>query len=622
MEEKKLDENVEVKISVNDKLEFSKKARLEKEQEWYVNQMYIEHDQMFKYDKKWKQIQDASPSGIYRHIAKARKMLRDLRNTITKNDPRWNTKEVTYEWKYDKDEVDIACYFLKEVFRKNHMKLQIKDLLYHSLLKSISFMEVYIDDNNDVKMDVYDPFIIYLDRFARLDGAYIDSRRIIKACPQTISSLREKFPEQTFVPDTKQAESDKKTSLLTMDEKSMDWNPELGSTMIYEIYTKEDGKVKITTTKSCWTVIDTKFLDMEEYPILAYQPERMWGKLYPVPRIRPVIELNKSYNRVFSSMEERVHAIAKWRLAMKKWSKTSTITWENWQIVYYDWQIPTFIQPSSPWEAPFALMWQMEKHIEDTWGVHSESAGRISNSSVRSWVQVSQIQMWDILNVSEPVDNLEDFLSCIWEVILSMVSKEYKMLKKMYIWWEEVEIIGQQWAETMEKLAWSSTTKKIKPFKNIKVEIIPGTAYSDQQAKADIAELLNLWVKIDEETILEAYRFGNVREILHRMKLAQDKMQSPDVEIANWENKKMLMGQKVTANQTDDHRVHKAIHATMLQWLKDNPEIAKMIMAHIKEHELLSWWGQMQAPWMQQPPMPQPEQPMPEPNMEQNQAKI
>ena len=52
MEEKKLDENVEVKISVNDKLEFSKKARLEKEQEWYVNQMYIEHDQMFKYDKK------------------------------------------------------------------------------------------------------------------------------------------------------------------------------------------------------------------------------------------------------------------------------------------------------------------------------------------------------------------------------------------------------------------------------------------------------------------------------------------------------------------------------------------------------------------------------------------
>lgn len=72
------------------------------------------------------------------------------------------------------------------------------------------------------------------------------------------------------------------------------------------------------------------------------------------------------------------------------------------------------------------------------------------------------------------------------------------------------------------------------------------------------------------------------------MKIAADKEESPDVQIANGENKKMIMGQTVHANTSDDHRIHMAIHAKLLQAVKDNDQVSQLLMSHIKEHEALT----------------------------------
>ena len=577
-------------------LNFAKEARRDIEDQWYINQMFIEHDQIFRDESSWSvsKLTPKNPKGIYRNIAKARKMLRDIRNSITKNDPRWNTKEIYYDWSYDENEIDIACLFLKEFFRKNHMKQKIKDLLYNSFIKSIAFAEVFYDWEWEIQTKIIDTFDIYLDRFAELEWPYIKSRFIIKACPQTISALKTKYPKHTFAVDNNEWESERKKQLQLQDFKSGVNQSELWTAMIYDMYTMVDAWVQIITYDAQGIEIDKTLLKWHtEYPIIAYQPERMGGKIYPTPRINPVIELNKSYNRIFSSMEERVHAIGKGRLAVKKWSKVSNFTSSNWQIIEYDTVIPQFINPTTPWEAPFAIMWQIEKHIEDTWWVHSESSWRMSSWAVRSWVQVSQIQMGDALNVSEPVDNMEEFLSALGTIVLNLASKNYTTIKKLYYWWEEYDIVWAEGSKSIDKISWEpQKAHKIKPFKNIKIEIIPWTAYTDAQARSDVLALLQAGVKIDEETILETFKFGNIREILYKMKLNKDKQQSPDVEIANWENKKMLMGQQVMANQTDDHRIHKAIHATLLESVKDNQQIASLLIKHIKEHELFTWWIQ------------------------------
>jgi len=69
------------------------------------------------------------------------------------------------------------------------------------------------------------------------------------------------------------------------------------------------------------------------------------------------------------------------------------------------------------------------------------------------------------------------------------------------------------------------------------------------------------------------------------MQIANARNANPDIDIATAENKKMLMGQEVMADITDNHQIHKAIHAKLLESNQSNQELAQRIIAHIRQHE-------------------------------------
>jgi hypothetical protein len=50
------------------------------------------------------------------------------------------------------------------------------------------------------------------------------------------------------------------------------------------------------------------------------------------------------------------------------------------------------------------------------------------------------------------------------------------------------------------------------------------------------------------------------------------------------------------ADLTEDHRIHKMIHAKLLEAQKGNPELAQRIIAHIKQHEAFERPIQTPAP--------------------------
>jgi hypothetical protein len=100
------------------------------------------------------------------------------------------------------------------------------------------------------------------------------------------------------------------------------------------------------------------------------------------------------------------------------------------------------------------------------------------------------------------------------------------------------------------------------------------------------------------------------------MKLEQARNSNPDIDIATAENKKMLMGQEVMADMTENHQIHKAIHAKFLQANQSNAALAQMIVAHIKQHEAFERPAPVNNPMNMnnpdlEPPMTQPE---PKPN--------
>lgn len=61
--------------------------------------------------------------------------------------------------------------------------------------------------------------------------------------------------------------------------------------------------------------------------------------------------------------------------------------------------------------------------------------------------------------------------------------------------------------------------------------------------RQDLIELKKLGVRIPDDYIIEAYKLGNTADILAKWREEQEEenAQSPDVQIAEGENKKMMM---------------------------------------------------------------------------------
>jgi len=98
--------------------------------------------------------------------------------------------------------------------------------------------------------------------------------------------------------------------------------------MVYEIYDKKDGKIEKTIYINN-EVIETETLEQEDYPIICYQPERFAGKIYPTAWMDPIIELNKSLNRIYTSLEDRIYTFSKGRRLAKRNENISNMTDQN-----------------------------------------------------------------------------------------------------------------------------------------------------------------------------------------------------------------------------------------------------------------------------------------------------
>jgi hypothetical protein len=113
---------------------------------------------------------------------------------------------------------------------------------------------------------------------------------------------------------------------------------------------------------------------------------------------------------------------------------------------------------------------------------------------------------------------------------------------------------------------------------------------------------------IDRKTALEAYKFGNVEDILDRVeeeiqKAENPETQSKDSEVQNAELalKQIMEGKDVQANPQDDHEIAMGIGANFLKSkeVQANPEIMKKVMLWLNQHRALleqQGGGRMQTP--------------------------
>ena len=152
---------------------------------------------------------------------------------------------------------------------------------------------------------------------------------------------------------------------------------------------------------------------------------------------------------------------------------------------------------------------------------------------------------------------------------------------------------------------------KLRPFDNIEVDIVPGSAFTDLMAIDNLIKLKELGVKVPDAAVIEAMKIGNARELLNTALeeegFAQEFADGPDaleVKQAELETMKLLQGMPISAQEGENHEIHMAIHSKALQALDPKDPRGEGLRRHILQHEAVVN-PQAQLPGEQEIPTPQ-----------------
>lgn len=596
----------------------------------FVNESFYEWNHRVMFDTVSRQLVNLPiKSDNEYYIWKIRKIVRWVRNMILKNDPRWHPRSSRI-MKVSDDEIQVASAILQDIYKEEHLKDKFKDLLTHSLTKTLAWAYIWFDSvKNDIDIYIEDPFNVYTSPDWRLEWPVFVWKYMIRTIRKSLDDIKNSeiyknwpFKEHLdkICAESRQAESDQKNQILEANYQiplDKNWSVILKEMYVMETVENKDNKEEVWNTSApeedaikhsdskkkirivtkVWDyIIRDEMTDYDHFPLIAYLPERNKWLLYFASWIEPLISLNKALNDWYSNRADWLDKFAKWRYLVQKWSKFSIIKWRNWQVVEYTWWRPVV---QETWNLPNEVnihLNESERYMEDIWWIHSESTWRLSWWAI-SWVAIAQLQASDSNNVSEPVDNLKTFLEELAYRVLDLASKKYNLKKITLESWKEVSVVWSEISDMTKEATWKEiwdNVIRIKAIRSMEVEIVPGSAFSDLQMRQDLVELRWLWVAIPDALIIEAYKLWNTQQILNdyqaeeeaKMKFewSEEWMESTQAEL---ENKKMLEWAVITAQEIENHQIHLAIHAQLLSQLWSNAQKYPNIVQHVQQHDAL-----------------------------------
>lgn len=78
---------------------------------------------------------------------------------------------------------------------------------------------------------------------------------------------------------------------------------------------------------------------------------------------------------------------------------------------------------------------------------------------------------------------------------------------------------------------------------------------------------------------------GVTDDVADEIQASMDAQQDPDLQIADAENRKLMNGTKMNANQTDNHQMHIALHGASLKNLPPESSAAQEHLNHLRMHD-------------------------------------
>lgn len=510
-------------------------------------------------------------------------------NRLTRNEPQWHVKQ-GYGVVASQEDLDVANAYLQTIYRTLNWKDDIKQIIAYGDKRGSCPTVIGWDSTTQTPtITYYDTWDFYPDPTSPNPEGW---QWLICSVPKGLDEIRarEDFDadkRQNVQPDGRYAQSGLKDQ-LERQRNGGKTSMQQCLLLQYFVKTKEGIMQYYIVGKELMKKPELlPYKGFEDF-IDIYKP-RNTERFYERPPMSDWVDPQKSVNKTFSNIEWYIDIAlqGRWRRSYKDIPPpVGGIQGQIWEAAIGD--IEQFPMIPLP-QTHFQHLEMALRQFENVSQVHSESYGRLSGSGDISGVGINSIQIADQQNSAMAVDRLKTFLSRIAVKVLAVAAKNLKITTPIVVEQSpgqtvRMDVLGED-ARSLRDLP--NDVLFVKPFDNIDVEIIVGSAYSDFQAQDTVLNFIKAGYEpgknpITDRMVTTFWRVGNQREVT---KMLED-FRDPDRMIAAGENFKMRNGDLITPNVADNHQVHIEIHqmeAKKLEALNDMRGV-KNIQDHIETH--------------------------------------
>jgi hypothetical protein len=502
---------------------------------WFMYDLWVSGNHYAKWNKNTQQItttvkEDGRPKVV---INKVYTTLRAVRNYTVRNRPKAEVTPANLTEETVTEAIKINKY-LDFLHDKLQMRRKIKGVVWNALKYSTGYWQVLWNEDADdskgeIEINEVDTYDLYWDPVARFPS---ESRYCFLAVRRVIEDLKNdsKYEEVTEdqwkrIPSDKQLAASNFKARLIQHEKGGEYSSakEDGTVIVKECWIKEvqkDKSVKMRiVTMAGGEIIRDELTELDRFPFFKLASDVESLSMYAQGWVKNLIPPNKLLDRLESSLAEYNELVNKGRFVSDKGAGVRVINNEHGQIIEKKRGYEVAQMPIAPLSA--AIYTQIEnvnRYIEDIGGAHDASLGRIPPGA-KSGRALEALQVGDSNNLSELVENLEEFLEEVYEYILYLASQKYQFVRNIIPTTSSgerqfIQVIG-------EAAANKPAGAVVIPAKNmVDVKITSWLAHTAEARQETLKELYQLQA-IDQQTLLEGYEIGSIADIIQRTKEQQ-----------------------------------------------------------------------------------------------------
>jgi hypothetical protein len=314
----------------------------------------------------------------------------------------------------------------------------------------------------------------------------------------------------------------------------------------YKKYDEETGEQSIWIMAKAGesTIREPEQTDLTRFPFFRLPSDVDPLKMYGQGWVKNLISPNKLLNQLESQVAEYNDLMNRGKWVSDRGAGVRTINNNNGQIIEKKRGFDVIQASISPLSAAiFKQIDNASMYIEDMGGAHDATMGRIPTGA-KSGKALEALQVGDSNNLSEIVENLEEFLEAVYEYILELVSQKYQFAHRIITTTgsgekEFIDIIGSE-AKTAEGESMAPDgTLVVEPKNMVDVKITSWLAETQEARREALLKLYEMQA-IDLETLLQGYAIGNVAQVIQRVQGQQEKQMAMDtaqqVTLANAQN--------------------------------------------------------------------------------------